>query len=69
MCRYNPDLELPTTYVGPRGYRGDMFVPEFKTKTNSMINPFPINVYRAENVIPISFMGVRSLIHFRIRNP
>lgn len=58
MCRYNPEVEAPTIPVGPHGYGGDLSVPEFKTQANSLVNPFPVDVYRIANVIRVCFIDV-----------
>lgn len=45
--QYNPENGAPL--VGGIGYGGDQTVPEFKTQRDC--NPFPVDVYRAGNLV------------------
>lgn len=46
---YPPEQGAPRQYSGPEGYGGDLTVPEFKTPGH--YDPFPIDVYRAGNLM------------------
>ncbi|KAF9463616.1 hypothetical protein BDZ94DRAFT_1218058 [Collybia nuda] len=59
MRRYNPD---PEAFTIPGG---DMSVPEFKSKANTMINPFPVDVYRIRNDIRVCFLDTKGLEFMR----
>ncbi|KAF9455576.1 kinase-like domain-containing protein [Collybia nuda] len=52
---FNPENGPPRIPIRPGGYGGDRSVPEFKTMTEC--NPFPVDVYRAGNLIRHAFMG------------
>lgn len=46
---YSPEQGAAREYTGPEGYGGDKTVPEFKTP--GYYDPFPIDVYRAGNLV------------------